>query len=148
MPSNTLRYGANVKTLHTAFRVSNLPASLDFYTALGYTEMGRIEIGDGATLTLLAFPEEEVATLELVHRLADDPVEVGTGFSHLVVQVDDLHATVEALSRVGLEPGSVDRPGGADGPQTSRLGDPDGYRIELVQWPPGHPSGITAADFC
>lgn len=136
-----------MRTLHTAFRVSNLPASLDFYTTLGYTKMGSIEIGDGATLTLLRFPQEEVATLELVHRPADDPVEVGTGFSHLVVQVDDLRATVEALSRAGLEPGSVDHPGGPDGPQTSWLRDPDGYRIELVQWPSGHPSGITAADF-
>ena len=27
------------------------------------------------------------------------------------------------------------------------LTDPDGYRIELVQWPPGHPAGMTAADF-
>ncbi len=136
-----------METLHTAFRVSNLPASLDFYIALGYNEMGRIEIGDGATLTLLKFPGEEVATLELVHRPADLPVEVGTGFSHLVVQVDDLRATVDALSRAGLESGSVDRPGGPDGPQTSLLRDPDGYRIELVQWPPGHPSRITAADF-
>ncbi|MET8868972.1 hypothetical protein ABZW11_39105 [Nonomuraea sp. NPDC004580] len=30
---------------------------------------------------------------------------------------------------------------------TSWLTDPDGYRIELVQWPPGHPPGMTAADF-
>ena len=37
--------------------------------------------------------------------------------------------------------------GGSDGPRTSWLTDPAGYRIELVQWPPGHPSGITAADF-
>jgi lactoylglutathione lyase len=86
-------------------------------------------------------------TLELVHRSAEDPVEIGTGFSHLVVQVDDLAATVEALSRAGLSPGPVQRPGGPNGPQTSSLTDPDGYEIELVQWPPGHPHGITAADF-
>jgi lactoylglutathione lyase len=41
----------------------------------------------------------------------------------------------------------VEFPGGPDGPQTAWLTDPDGYRIELVQWPPGHPDGITAADF-
>jgi len=44
-------------------------------------------------------------------------------------------------------PGPVERPGGPDGPQISWLTDPDGYRIELVQWPPGHPHGITSADF-
>jgi len=54
---------------------------------------------------------------------------------------------IEALAQAGLRPGPVERPGGADGPQTSWLTDPDGYRIELVQWPPGHPDGITAADF-
>jgi lactoylglutathione lyase len=35
---------------------------------------------------MLKFPNEEVATLELVHRPAEDPVEIGTGFSHLVVR--------------------------------------------------------------
>jgi lactoylglutathione lyase len=74
-------------------------------------------------------------------------VDIGTGFSHLVVQVDNIAATIEALSQAGLRPGPVDHPGRPDGPQTSWLTDPDGYRIELVQWPPGHPDGITAADF-
>jgi lactoylglutathione lyase len=136
-----------VKTLHTAYRVTDLSASLDFYIALGYGEVGRVDIGDGASLTMLKFPGEEVVTLELAHRSADEPVDIGTGFSHLVVQVDNLAATIEALSLAGLRPGPVERPGGPDGPQTSWLTDPDGYRIELVQWPPGHPDGITAADF-
>jgi lactoylglutathione lyase len=136
-----------VKTLHMAYRVTDLAASLDFYTALGYGEVGRIDIGDAASLIVLKFPGEEVVTLELVHRPADGPVDIGTGFSHLVVQVDQLAATIEALSQAGLRPGPVERPGGPDGPKTVWLTDPDGYRIELVQWPPGHPDGITAADF-
>jgi lactoylglutathione lyase len=61
--------------------------------------------------------------------------------------VDNLSGTVEALVQAGLRPDPVGRPGGPDGPQTSWLTDPDGYRIELVQWPAGHPDGITAADF-
>jgi lactoylglutathione lyase len=130
-----------------AYRVTDLAASLDFYTAVGYGEIGRVDIGDGASLTMLMFPGEEMVTLELVHRPADGPVEIGTGFSHLAIQVDDLRATIEALSRAGLTPGPVERPGGPDGPQTSWLIDPDGYRLELVQWPPGHTTGITAADF-
>jgi lactoylglutathione lyase len=136
-----------VKTLHTAYRVTELAASLGFYLALGYGQVGRVDLGDGASLTMLRFPGEEVVTLELVHRPADEPVEIGTGFSHVVVQVDDLGATIEALSQAGLRPGPVERPGGPAGPQTSWLTDPDGYRIELVQWPPGHPDGISAADF-
>jgi len=136
-----------MKTLHTAYRVSDLAASLGFYSMLGYAELGRVDIGEGATLTMLKFPDEEVVTLELVHRPTQPPVQVGTGFSHLVVQVNDLAATVASLSRAGLSPGPVQRPGGPHGPQTSWLTDPDGYKIELVQWPRGHPDGITAADF-
>jgi lactoylglutathione lyase len=74
-------------------------------------------------------------------------VDVGTGFSHLAVQVDNLGATIESLTQAGLAAGPVERPGGPNGAQTSWITDPDGYRIELVQWPPGHPDGITAADF-
>ena len=136
-----------MKTLHVAYRVSDLSASLRFYTALGYAELGRVDVGDGATLTMLKFPGEEVTTLELVHRPAEDPVDIGTGFSHLVVQVDDLAAALESLSRAGLTPGPLQHPAGPHGPQTSWLTDPDGYRIELVEWPPEHPDGITAADF-
>ncbi|SRR5258708_7186720 len=136
-----------MKTLHPAYRVTDLAVSLGFYTALGYGQVGRVDIGDGVDLTMLKLPNDEVVTLELVYRPGDEPVEIGTGFSHLAVQVDDLATTIEALSKAGLRPGPIERPGGADGPQTSWLTDPDGYRIELVQWPPGHADGITAADF-
>jgi hypothetical protein len=56
-----------VKTLHTAYRVTDLAASLDVYIALGYGQAGRVDIGDGASLTMLKFPGEETVTLELVH---------------------------------------------------------------------------------
>jgi lactoylglutathione lyase len=135
-----------VKTLHTAYRVTDLAAALRFYRALGYQQIGRVSFDEGASLTMLKFPGEPVVTLELVHRPADGPVQVGTGFSHLVVQVSEL-AAIETLSRAGLAPEPEQRPGGPDGPRTSWLTDPDGYRIELVQWPPGHPDGISPADF-
>lgn len=136
-----------MKTLHTAYRVTDLDASLGFYTTLGYRELGRVDLGDGNSLTMLSFPDEEVVTLELAHRPADGDVEIGTGFSHLVVQIDDLAATVEAFIRAGLRPGPLNHHGGRDGPTTSWLTDPDGYRIELVQWPPGHADGLSDADF-
>ena len=136
-----------VKTLHTAYRVSDLTVSLEFYTALGYGQVGRVDLGDGATLTMLKFPDEEMVTLELVHRPADGPVDLGTGFSHLPIQVDNLTDTIEALTRAGVEPGPVELPGGKEGPQISWITDPDGYPIELVQWPPGHADGLTPADF-
>ncbi len=136
-----------MRTLHTSYRVSNLAASLGFYTALGYEQVGRVDLGAGASLTMLKFPDEEVVTLELVHRPDDGPVYLGTGFSHVPVQVEDLSTTLRQLSEAGLSPGPIERPGGADGPQISWLVDPDGYRIELVEWPAGHAYGMTAADF-
>jgi lactoylglutathione lyase len=136
-----------MRTLHPAYRVTDLAVSLDFYAALGYAHVGRVDLDVGASLTMLQFPGEEKVTLELVHRPCDGPVDVGTGFSHLAVQVDNLGATIKSLTQAGLTAGPVERPGGPNGPQTSWITDPDGYRIELVQWPPGHPDGITSADF-
>ena len=134
-----------MRTIMVAYRVADLDRSLVFYSALGYVELGRVEGVEGGRLVILKFPEEPVATLELVHRCGDEPV--GNRFDHLAIQVDVLTATLEALTQAGLEPEPVQFPAGSDGPKTSWLTDPDGYRIELVEWPPGHPDGITAADF-
>ena len=136
-----------MKTLFVSYRVTDLDRSLGFYTALGYVELGRVELGEGNRLVILNFPGEPAASLELVHRPASARVDVGSGFDHLAIQVDTLAATLERLAEAGLEPGPVQYPGGPDGAKTSWLTDPDGYRIELVEWPSGHPDNITAADF-
>ncbi|KUM68574.1 VOC family protein [Streptomyces griseorubiginosus] len=136
-----------MKTLFVSYRVSDLDRSLAFYTALGYVELGRVEAGEAGHLAILSFPDEPAASLELVHRPADGPVELGTGFDHLAIQVDALPDELVRLAEAGLNPGPIQHPGGPDGPRTSWLTDPDGYRIELVEWPPGHADGITAADF-
>ncbi|KUM84671.1 MULTISPECIES: VOC family protein [Streptomyces] len=136
-----------MKTLFVSYRVTDLARSLGFYTALGYTELGRVEVGDGAGLVILKFPDEPAASLELVHRPGAPAVDVGSGFDHLAIQVERLAATLETLTEAGLRPEPLQYPGGPDGPKTSWLTDPDGYRIELVEWPSGHPGGITEADF-
>lgn len=135
-----------MRTLFAAYRVSDLEQSLGFYTTLGYRVLGRVALDDGGRLAVLGFPDEPVATLELVFRPNSGPVETG-GFDHLAIQVDDLDETLATLIDRGLVPGASELPGGPDGPRTAWLVDPDGYRIELVQWPAGHPYGLTAADF-
>lgn len=132
-----------MKMLHTAYRVTDRSAALGFYGALGYEVVGRVDLDAGASLTMLKLPADEFVSLELVHQ----PTDGGTGLSHIAVQVDDLAATVESLSQAGLRPGPIEEPGGTGGPRTSFLTDPDGHRIELVQWPAGHPAGLTAADW-
>ncbi|KND37231.1 VOC family protein [Streptomyces acidiscabies] len=136
-----------MKTLFVSYRVTDLDRALGFYTALGYTELGRVEIGDGACLAILKFPGEPAASLELVHRPGAAPVDVGSGFDHLAIQVEALATVRETLVGAGLNPGPLQYPGGPQGPKTSWLTDPDGYRIELVEWPSGHADGITAEDF-
>lgn len=136
-----------MKTLFVSYRVTDLDRSLAFYTALGYVELGRVDLGDDSRLVILKFPEEPAASLELVHRPANGRVDVGSGFDHLAIEVDELAATLERLTDAGLEPSPVEYPGGPDGPQTSWLTDPDGYRIELVEWPPEQSEGLTAAAF-
>jgi lactoylglutathione lyase len=135
-----------MRTLFVGYRVSDLEQSLGFYTALGYVVLGRVAFDDGGRLAVLSFPDEPVATLELVYRPDAGPVEIG-GFDHLAIQVDDLAETLATLTDLGLAPGDVELPGGPEGPRTAWLDDPDGYRIELVEWPTGHPYGLTAADF-
>jgi lactoylglutathione lyase len=132
-----------MKTLHTAYRVADLTRSLDFYLTLGFAEVGRVPLPGDVTLVCLKLQDDAVTTLELVDDPAARPIEIGNGLSHIVVRADDLTGTVARLSEAGITCGPIERPG----PMTSWLSDPDGYRIELVEWPPGHPDGVTSADF-
>src|SRR5215213_4436399 len=137
-----------MKTLLTGYRVSDLERSERFYRAVGFREIGRAPLGDGTTLVMLNLAGDgDFVTLELVYAPAADALVVGNGFSHIAVQVDDLAATVAELTRKGIVCDPIEHPDGANGPIVSNLRDPDGYQIELVQWPPGHAAGITRADF-
>ena len=131
-----------MKTILFSLRVSDLERSLRFYAAVGYVELSKIPADDGSRLVWLRLPGESSVSLELVHRPADGPVEV-RGFEHFAIEVESLAETVDHLTAGGLQPGPVELPGGPDGPKTSWVVDPDGYRIELVEWPP---SGAPAFD--
>ena len=133
-----------MRTLHVGLRVLDRARSVAFYSAVGFEVVGSVpetEIGD---LTMLKLPEDEFVSLELVHRPDTGPVDPG-GFSHLVIAVNDAHATAARLAAAGLE---VEGPSshGSDDLWTAWVTDPDGYRLELVQWPAGHPRGMTEAD--
>jgi catechol 2,3-dioxygenase-like lactoylglutathione lyase family enzyme len=133
-----------MRTLHLGLRVTDLDRSLGFYTALGYARLGHVPDTPFGSLTMLALPDDPFASLELVHD-PTRPVTSTDAVNHLVVQTDDLDATIASLAARGVRAGPQTEPG--PGLRTSWLTDPDGYRIELVQWPAGHPAGMTAADF-
>ena len=134
-----------MRTLHIGLRVANLQRSISFYTGLGYEVLGDVPGTELGTLTMLKLPGDEFVALELVHDPGYGRVEPG-GLSHFVVQVEDVHMTVARLASLGVhaeEPGS---PNGSADFWTAWVTDPDGYRIELVQWPEGHPDGMTRSD--
>ncbi|MGW0131573.1 VOC family protein [Streptomyces sp. NPDC003299] len=98
-----------MRTLFVSYRVTDQERSLRFYTALGYGGLGRVEASDGSRLVILKFPEETTASLEQVHRPADEPLDVGSGVDHLAVQVDGLAGTLEgrrsaATGATGVDP--------------------------------------------
>lgn len=134
-----------MRTLHVGLRVAHLPRSLAFYTSLGYEVLSTVPATQFGNLTMLKLPGDEFVSLELIHDPARHRVEP-SGFHHLVIMVEDLRDTIAHLvSRgVGTEPPSS--PDDSESFWTAWLTDPDGYRIELVQWPTGHPDGLTRAD--
>ena len=137
-----------MKMLLTAYRVGDLARSVDFYAKVGFREIGRATFENGTTRVMLNLPGDgDVATIELVDDRSVGVIELGNGFSHIAVQVDDLAAALADLAREGIASDGIELPGGQEGPAVANLRDPDGYQIELVQWPPGHPDGITSADF-
>jgi lactoylglutathione lyase len=134
-----------MRTLHLGLRVSDLERSLEFYAALGYQVLGEVPETEFGSLTMLKLPGDEFVTIELVHDESRGAVDPG-GLNHFVIQVDDVAATVAQLAERGVLAEDPSSPDGSDDFWTTWVTDPDGYRIELVQWPAGHPAGISEYD--
>jgi lactoylglutathione lyase len=133
-----------MRTLQFGLKVADREASLRFYAALGYQVIGEVPDAPIGHLTMLKLPGDEFVTLELVHD-ASTLDTTAPGFSHFAIQVESLEATVARLTAAGIRNDGVESP--APDMHLATVNDPDGRTIELVQWPPGHPEGMTAADF-
>jgi lactoylglutathione lyase len=136
-----------MRTLHFGLRVADLERSLAFYTAVGYEVVGTVPDTPLGRLTMLKLPNDEFVAIELVHDPTHRHIEDDIALSHFVIQVESLDATLAELSARGVD---ADVPTSADGSadfRTTWIVDPDGNRIELVQWPAGHADGMSAADW-
>jgi len=117
-------------------RVGDLDRSLTFYTeVLGMRLLRRKDYPDGRfTLAFVGYGDESsTAVLELTHNWDTSSYEIGTGYGHIALGVDDIHATCEAMAAKG---GRVVRPPGAMKHGTTVIAfveDPDGYKVELIQ---------------
>jgi lactoylglutathione lyase len=96
---------------------------------------------------MLKLPGDAFVTIELVHDPANAQVDPGGGLNHFVIKVESMDATITELAARGVDADPPTSPDGTDDFRTAWITDPDGNRIELVQWPAGHPDGITAADW-
>ena len=125
-----------MRILHTMLRVGDLEKSLRFYTeVLGMQLLRRKDYPEGRfTLAFVGYgPESEQAALELTHNWDTDRYDLGNGYGHVAIEVDDAYAACAEIERRG---GRVVRPAGPMKHGSTVIAfveDPDGYRIELIQ---------------
>jgi lactoylglutathione lyase len=119
--------------VHTCYRVVDPDASARFYGVLGFQERGRLNF-DSAYNVYLGLPGGG-DTLELTVNVGRrEPYDLGTGYNHIAVSVEDLDEVLGRLAEIGVEPEKPPyHPGGRDDlPRIAFVADPDGYRIELI----------------
>lgn len=136
-----------MRTLHLGLRVADLERAVAFYSAVGYEVVGRVAETPAEHLTMLKLPGDDVVSLELAFDPSAGDRGPGNGLSHFVIQVESMTGIVSELRATGVEVSKPASPDGSTDFLTAWITDPDGNRIELVQWPAGHAAGLTAADW-
>jgi lactoylglutathione lyase len=122
--------------LHTMLRVGDLERSLSFYTeVLGMKLLRRKDYPGGKfTLAFVGYGDESDHTvIELTHNWDTDSYDLGTGYGHIALAVDDAAAACNAIREKG---GNVVREAGPmkhGGSIIAFIEDPDGYKIELIE---------------
>lgn len=123
------------KMIHSMIRVTDEARSLAFYeSAFGLTVADRLPF-DGFTLIYLRNAESGFELELTVNAGRDKPYDLGDGYGHLAVSVDDLEAEHARISAAGLTPGDV-KTMQREGKPFARfffIADPDGYKIEVLQ---------------
>src|SRR4051812_37271839 len=121
-----------MELVHVNIRVRDIEASLRFYEALGFERRGRLQF-EGAYNVYLGLPGDG-DTLELtVNEGREEPYDLGSGYGHIALAVDDLDALLASLAERGISPEKPPyAPGGRDEFRICFVADPDGYRVELI----------------
>ena len=124
-----------MRLLHTMIRVGNLERSIRFYTeVLGMQLLRQKDFPQGEfTLAFLGYgPEETHSVIELTYNWGKNEYNLGNGYGHIALEVDDLYAACEEIRAKG---GQITREPGPMKGTTTHLAfckDPDGYAIELL----------------
>jgi lactoylglutathione lyase len=122
--------------LHTMYRITDPERSRGFYEALGFEFRRELPIiRDGeleATNYFFGIPGQE-EELELTFNHDGRSYELGSGYGHIAVGVDDLDATLSRLAEQGIEPEREPYRVREGGSRLCFVQDPDSYRVELIE---------------
>ncbi|RRQ22613.1 lactoylglutathione lyase [Thiohalobacter thiocyanaticus] len=124
-----------MRILHTMLRVGDLNRSIKFYTeVLGMQLLRQKDYPDGKfTLAFVGYGDEsENTVLELTYNWDTDSYDIGDGYGHVAIEVDDVYQAAEAIRDRG---GKILREAGPMNAGTTIIAfveDPDGYPIELI----------------
>jgi len=125
-----------MRILHTMLRVGNLEKSIDFYSkVLGMRVLRRKDYPEGKfTLAFVGYQDESNATvLELTYNWDTEEYDLGAGFGHIAIEVNDAYKACEMVKKRG---GKVTREAGPMKHGITVIAfveDPDGYKIEFIQ---------------
>jgi len=125
-----------MRILHTMIRVGDLQRSIEFYTTvLGMKVLRKSDYPGGRfTNVFVGFDDESrAAVLELTHNWDTSSYDLGTGYGHVAVEVEDAYKACDEVKKRG---GKVTREAGPmkhGTPVIAFVEDPDGYKIEFVQ---------------
>jgi len=124
-----------MRILHTMIRVNDLDESVRFYCdVLGMKLLRKKDYPSGRfTLAFVGYgSESEGAVVELTHNWDTHRYDLGGGFGHIAIGVEDIYQTCEVLRAQGAkivrEPGPMKH----GGSEIAFIEDPNGYRIELI----------------
>ena len=124
-----------MRLLHTMLRVGDLDTSIDFYTqVLGMQLLRRKDYPEGEfTLAFVGYGDEADNTvIELTHNWGTSSYDLGEGYGHIAIEVDDVYAAADEVKHRG---GKIIREAGPMNAGTTIIAfveDPDGYQIELI----------------
>ena len=125
----------SMRLLHTMIRVGDLEKSINFYTEiLGMKLLRQKDYPDGKfSLAFIGYGnEQDNSVIELTYNWDTDNYDLGSGFGHLAIEVDDVYAAAEKIRDQG---GKIIREPGPMNAGTTIIAfveDPDGYQIELL----------------
>jgi len=121
--------------LHTMVRITDPARSRGFYEALGFTferEMDIVRDSETEATNYFFSMGDQQSVLELTYNHDGRAYDLGSGYGHIAIGVEDLNGTLERLEQQGIEPERPPYQVSEGGSWLCFVQDPDGYRIELI----------------